>query len=412
MNQKPNSRNVYLIVIVAALGYFVDLYDLILFNVIKKASLNELGFVGEAYAQKEIFLFNMQMIGMLLGGILWGVLGDKKGRISVLFGSIIMYSVANILNGFVGLAGDYAIDAYAVLRFLAGVGLAGELGAGITLVAETMSKENRGWGTMIIVTFGALGAVLAARIGDSFHWTTSYFVGGGMGICLLLLRFGTFESAMFTQMHDSAVKKGNLKMLFLNPELRNLYFRCILIGLPIWFVIGVLINLTGRFVPIIGVSGELTTGQALMYAYIGLSVGDLLSGILSQVFKSRKKIVIAYLFLSIALVAYFLFMRNVSASFYLTVCFLLGVATGYWAIFVTIASEQFGTNLRATVTTTVPNFVRGAVVPITLCFKYISDAQTPIIGAAIVGVICIGLAFYATINIKETFGKDLNCIES
>lgn len=400
-----NDKKVIPLIIVAALGYFVDIYDLIVFNVVKNESLMALGFSGEALKNNEIYLFNVQMTGMLLGGILWGILGDKKGRVSVLFGSIFLYSIANIANAFVT-----TIDQYAFWRLIAGLGLAGELGAGITLVSESMHKEKRGYGTMIIVTFGALGAVVASIIGQSFGWQTTYIVGGCMGLALLLLRAGAFESGMYEQAkQNTQVKKGNLLTLLANKQNLAKYLACIVIGLPIWFVIGVLINLSNRFAITHGIT--LDVADSVMYAYLGLSFGDLLSGLFSQWLRSRKKVVMGYLVLCLGLILVYLLNTQVSIAYYKWMCFLLGAATGYWALFVTIASEQFGTNIRSTVTNTVPNFVRGAVVPITLSFKSLLPMVGIVNAALIVGGVCILLAILGTWYVQESFSKDLNYFE-
>lgn len=415
-----------MLVIVASLGYFVDIYDLILFNVVKKESLEALGLGGVDYESNEIFLFNCQMIGMLVGGILWGILGDKRGRLSVLFGSILLYSAANIMNAFVT-----DLDSYAAVRFLAGLGLAGELGAGITLVVETMSKETRGYGTMLIVTFGALGAVFASVVGKEgavfaeytnsilgtgfSGWQMAYIVGGLLGLLLLFLRIGTMESMMYKRVSSGGKSRGNLSILVQNKDTFIRYVSCILIGLPIWFIIGVLIALSVGLTREMGIEG-VVTGTAIMYAYIGLSVGDLLSGLFSQYFKTRKKVILGYLIASIILVGIFLFPPWLSLDWFYLMCFLLGTATGYWALFVTIASEQFGTNIRSTVTNTVPNFVRGSVVLITLLYKsleplFLSTGSPKIYSAAIVGLICFTLAILGLIAVRDTFDKDLNYIE-
>ena len=415
------------LVIVAALGYFVDIYDLVLFNVVKRESLEfirDLHGIDINIKDTGIFLFNCQMAGMLIGGILWGVWGDKKGRISVLFGSIMLYSIANIVNAF-----TFDITSYAIVRVIAGIGLAGELGAGITLVAETMHKEKRGYGTMIIVTFGALGAVLAGLVGTEGHivaefltantgytfqnWQVVYLIGGFLGILLLILRVGAFESGMFKSMQHHQVSKGDFFALFKTAENRSKYLYCILIGLPIWYIIGVLVSLSQDvFGKELGIEG-IVNGKAVMYTYIGLSVGDLISGLLSQLLRSRRKVVFIYLIFSSLLVLYFIFgAHGITASQYYFVCFLLGLASGYWAIFVTIASEQFGTNIRSTVTNTVPNFVRGAVLPITMGFASLSGLTSNLTSALIVGGICIGLAWFATYKVKETFAKDLNYFET
>lgn len=400
-------NKVNLLIIVAALGYFVDIYDLIVFNVVKNESLQALGFTGEALKAKEIYLFNLQMTGMLLGGLLWGIMGDKKGRVSVLFGSIFLYSIANIINAFV-----VNIEQYAIMRFIAGVGLAGELGAGITLVAENMPKEKRGYGTMIIVTFGALGAVVAGLVGKSFGWQSTYLVGGGLGLALLLMRAGAYESGMYQNLvQNNEIKRGNFFSLFKKWSLFLKYLSCILIGLPIWFAIGVLINLSNRFAVAHGLIDKIDVADSVMFAYLGLSAGDLASGLLSQYLRSRKKVVYLYLFFSLVLMVIYLFNTNVSVEYYKYMCFGIGFATGYWALFVTIASEQFGTNIRSTVTNTVPNFVRGAVVPITLSFASLSSSVGVIQAAFWVGLTCLLLAFVATWYIKDSFSKDLNYFE-
>ncbi len=400
-------KRVIVLIVVAALGYFVDIYDLIVFNVVKNESLKHLGFIGNDLKKYEIYLFNLQMTGMLVGGLLWGIMGDKKGRVSVLFGSIFLYSIANIANAFVT-----TIDQYAFVRFIAGIGLAGELGAGITLVAENMPKEKRGFGTMIIVTFGALGAVVASLVGKSFGWQTTYIVGGCLGLGLLLLRAGAYESGMYQNLlQNSHIKRGNFFSLFKKSSLFLKYVSCILIGLPIWYAIGVLVNLSPRFAEANGLVGGVDVADSVMFAYLGLSVGDLLSGLLSQFMRSRKKVVFLYLGLSFLLMLVYLFNKEVSVLYYKWMCFGIGFATGYWALFVTIASEQFGTNIRSTVTNTVPNFVRGAVVPITLSFASLSISVGVIISAFWVGLVCLLLAFVATLYIKDSFSKDLNYFE-
>lgn len=404
-----------IIVIVAALGYFVDIYDLQLFNIISKKSIIGLGITDTAIIEKyDYLLFLWQMTGMLVGGLIWGILGDRRGRKSVLFGSILLYSLANLANAFV-----VNLDQYIVVRFIAGLGLAGELGAAITLVSEIMHKQNRGYGTMLIVTMGAFGAVAAALISNNQFvifglqpWQEAYIIGGVLGLCLLALRVGTFESGMFDSMRKTNVQKGNFLMLFTNWERFRKYMACIMIGLPVWFCIGILIKFSEKFSGLAFVNGgSIKVGFAIMFAYLGLSVGDLISGLLSQFLKSRKKVVMGYLFTTIIISITYLYVKDVSYVFFYFMCFMVGAATGYWALFVTIASEQFGTNIRSTVTTTVPNFVRGAVVPITLGFKSLELSIGATNGAIVIGVICISLAMIATMSIKETFAKDLDYME-
>lgn len=409
-------------VIVAGLGYFVDIYDLQLFNIIGKESIKSAAGLNITDEKTVTLLFDnvlflWQMAGMLVGGILWGILGDKKGRKAILFGSILLYSLANLANAFVT-----TLPAYEAVRFLAGLGLAGELGAAITLVSEVMTKENRGYGTMVIVVLGALGAVVAALISKMKltlfgleTWQTAYVIGGSLGLLLLLLRFGTFESGMFERTQKENIRTGNFFMLFNEKERFLKYLSCILVGLPVWYTIGILIKFSGsKFIPLIGISeGKIEPSYPIMFAYIGLSVGDLLSGLFSQWFKNRKKVVVGFLIANFILACVFVFVRNISANSFYFLCFLLGSATGYWALFVTIASEQFGTNIRATATSTVPNFVRGAVIPITLGFSYLAAQwDSTINGALTVGLICTILALLGIFSLKETFGKDLNYSEA
>lgn len=404
-SQPEHKKNVSAIVIVAALGYFVDIYDLILFSIVRISSLKSLGVSGDALLSDGVMLLNMQMAGMLIGGILWGILGDKRGRISVLFGSIIMYSVANILNGFV-----MDVQQYAVLRVIAGIGLAGELGAGITLVSEVMSKESRGYGTTIVASVGILGAVVAAFVADIFDWRTAYFVGGGLGLLLLFLRIGVYESGMFKNIKKDEIGRGQFQHLFTNWARFKKYVKCILIGAPLWFVVGVLITFSDAFAKALGVEG-IAPAKSVMFTYIGLAFGDLLSGYLSQYFKSRKKIIFAFILSTNILIVIYLFFNSFGSFYFYSICLLLGVSCGYWAVFVTNASEQFGTNLRATVTTTVPNFVRGAVVPLTLLFQYLKGPTGIIYSAAIVAGIALLLAYISASKLEETYGKDLDYIE-
>lgn len=409
MNQ--SSKIFSIPVLVAALGYFVDIYDLQLFNLVSKESLGPSGLnlAPELIEKYDYVLFLWQMAGMLIGGIFFGILGDRLGRKSVLFGSILIYSIANIANGFVS-----NTDQYIIVRIIAGIGLSGELGAAITLVSEILHKETRGWGTMIIVATGAIGAVAANLIARNFSWQISYFVGGGLGLALLALRVGTFESGMFDKMKEEIhVRKGRFFELFRDGRTFLKYLSCILVGLPVWFVIGVLIKFSAKYHSFPGVvDDKVLTGNAIMYSYIGLSVGDLLSGALSQVFKTRRKVVFAYLALTIAVSVVFLYADDISVSFFYTLCVLLGIATGYWALFVTMAAEQFGTNIRATVTTTTPNFVRGAVIPIVLTYKMLQGQYGIEMATMIVGGTCLLLAGAATLYLKETFGKDLNYYET
>ena len=394
-------------VLVSALGYFVDIYDLVLFSIVRISSLTDLGVKGEQLIKTGVFLLNMQMAGMLIGGIIWGIWGDKKGRLSVLFGSIFLYSVANIGNAFVT-----SIDSYAALRLLAGIGLAGELGAAVTLISEILPKELRGYGTAIVATIGVSGAVAAGLVAESFRWQTAYIIGGILGLVLLIMRIRMFESGMYKEIQKSDISRGNFIKLFTSRDRFFKYINCILIGLPIWFVIGVLVTFSPEFARVLKVNGNVSAGKSIMFAYIGLILGDFASGFLSQAIKSRKKIVRIFIFLTSVFIFVYLFSGDSSLTYFYALCIALGFSIGYWAVFVTIASEQFGTNMRSTVTTTVPNFIRGSVVPITLSFELLRSSFGMVYSALIVGIISVTIAFISLYKLEETFGKDLNFIEN
>jgi MFS family permease len=401
-------------VIVGALGYFVDVYDLILFSIVRSASLKDLGFSGDQILERGIHLLNLQMLGMLAGGIIFGILGDRMGRVVLLFSSILLYSIANIANGLV-----HSVEAYAVWRFIAGVGLAGELGGGITLVSEILSKEARGYGTMIVSTVGVFGAVVGGLVAGMVHWRTAYFIGGGLGLVLLILRMSVAESGMFKQLrtNPAQIARGNFLSLFTNWNRFAKYVRCILIGLPLWFVSGILVTFSPEISKALQIQGAIDAAHAVAFYYTGVTFGGFASGFFSQQLRSRKKIIFTFILLTFAAMqAYFHANGQPEATFYFIVL-CLGFGVGYWAVFVAVAAEQFGTNIRATVATTVPNFIRGSVVPITLAFNFLKSYKicgTPIgvvSSAAIVGTICILIALWALRGLDETHGKDLDYIE-
>lgn len=400
------SRGVALAILVAALGYFVDIYDLILFSIVRVESLASIGVPKDEILSRGVLLLNMQMGGMLVGGLIWGVLGDKRGRLSVLFGSIVMYSLANIANGFV-----QTVPQYAALRFIAGIGLAGELGAGITLVSEIMPSHTRGYGTMIVATVGILGAVVASLVGDAFDWRIAYFIGGGMGLALLVLRIGVAESGMFEGIKRTSAARGDFLALIRSPRTRWRYVRVVLVGVPIWYVVGILITFSPEFGRVAGMTTVPAAGRAVMFCYIGLALGDFASGALSQIIRSRNRVVGMFLALTTAFIAIYFTLAHESLTTFYIVCLLLGIGAGYWAVFVTIASEQFGTNIRATATTTAPNFVRGAVVALTLLFDSLRPAMGIRGSAMLVGAIALAIAFVSLWGLEESYGKDLNYLE-
>ncbi len=412
MNQKLTERSSasYLLsapVIVAALGYFVDIYDLLLFGIVRIPSLRSMGLSEEDVSGVGVSILNWQMTGLLLGGMLWGILGDKRGRLSVLFGSIVTYSIANIACGFVQDPGVYK-----VLRFVAGIGLAGELGAGITLVSEILPKELRAIGTSLVAGIGLLGAVVAYFTVELFDWRTAYFIGGGLGLALLLLRIGVFESGIFEGVrHQKDIAKGDFLSFFTNRGRLSRYLKCIGMGVPTWFVIGVLATFSNEFGEALGIGEGIRPGLSIMWCYVGLSVGDLLSGVISHWFASRKKAVFLLMSVTLVFTVVFLFGGIKNATHLYIVEGFLGFGIGYWAMFVTIGAEQFGTNLRATAATTVPNMVRGTVPLMTSMYVFFKGSFNVIEAGALVALVCFAIGFYSVLTIPETHGRDLDFIE-
>jgi MFS family permease len=406
MDQQKTFPILSLPVIVAALGYFVDIYDLLLFSIIRVPSLRELGLSEEAIAKDGLFIINIQMLGLMIGGILWGILGDKKGRLKVLYASIILYSLGNIANGFV-----QSVNQYALIRFISGIGLAGELGAGITLVSELLSKERRGIGTSLVAGIGLTGAVVAFIMKENFHWRSCYFIGGGLGFMLLFLRVGILESGMFQSLENSSVKKGDFFMFFTNWKRFKKYVLAILIGLPTWFVIGILVSFSKEFGEKMGVNSVVDPGKAIMFAYASISLGDIAVGFVSQYFQSRKKALYLFYFITVLGMIWYFNLQGASLSSMYMACALLGFGTGFWAIFVTMAAEQFGTNIRATAATTVPNMVRGSLNLITMLFTSLTVTMGYVKAGWITGIITMCIACLAAFFTEETFNKDLDYIE-
>jgi len=406
-----NKQSIFSVaVIVAALGYFVDIYDLLLFGIIRLPSLRSFGLSEEQVLTDGEMILQWQMWGLLIGGIIAGVIGDRRGRLSVLFGSIILYSLANIANGFVE-----TVDQYKWIRFVAGLGLAGELGAGITLVSELTPKEKRGIATSMVAGIGLTGAVVAFIMKENFHWRTCYFIGGGLGLLLLILRISVFESGMFHEVKKRDVQRGNFFMLFNNANRFKRYICGILIGLPTWFVIGVLVTFSSEFGKWFGIKEAIDPGKAIMFAYAAISIGDIAIGFVSQWMKSRKKALFLFYGITVLfMILFFTIQWNGSASKMYWICAGLGFGTGFWAIFVTMGAEQFGTNLRATAATTIPNMVRGMLAIFVLpLFQWLRGMEGVgyVKGGIYAAVIIMTITVVAAVFTQETFGKDLNYVE-
>jgi MFS transporter, putative metabolite:H+ symporter len=393
-------------VIVAALGFFVDIFDLLLFSVIRIPSLTSLHLSADAVRDKGELIISIQLIGMVIGGVLWGIIGDKFGRLKVLFGSILLYSAANIANGFV-----QDVNMYILIRFIAGIGLAGELGAGITLTSEILPKEKRGLASTIIATFGVLGGITAAIFSKLVtDWRTLYFIGGGMGLLLLALRVSVAESGMFSMLEKTTVQRGNYLQFFATKERFFRYAKGMLIGIPVWFCIGILMSFANEFATRMGVQG-ITPGNAILYQYIGLGFGDVTAGLLSHKLKSRKKAL--YIFYAIFAVFMFLFFtqHNSSAAWFYFICAGLGFGSGISVLYITTSAEQFGTNLRASAATSITNFVRGFTPLLLLIFKSIRDYTGYVNGALMIGITVMIIAIASLYYTKESFGKDLDFLE-
>jgi MFS family permease len=393
-------------VLVAALGYLVDMYDLFLFTIVRVPSLKSLQVSGDKLLSDGVLLLNLQMAGMLIGGLVWGIMGDKKGRLSVLFGCILIYSLANIGNGFVT-----NVTGYAVMRFIAGFGLAGELGVGVTLVVEILPKELRGYGTTIVATMGVFGALLAYLIVHFFFWRVSYFIGGGLGLLLMILRIRVLESTIFLNIKSKKVSRGDILMILKNRSRFLRYINSILIGMPIWFIAGILITFSPEFGEAMKIGVPINAGQAVLFTFGGQVAGNILSGMLSQYLKSRKKAILVFLlFALLSVFFYLLFPFRSPVLFYLT-CAFLGFFGGYWTLFVAVAAELFGANLRATVATTVPNFVRGTVIPVTALFLLLKSRMSIIHSASIIAIGTFGIALFSLFYLEETFSKDMAVVE-
>ena len=403
---KPSANIFTLAVIVSAMGFFVDVYDLLLFAIIRKASLADLGLTPEQILTEGEMLISVQMVGLLLGGILFGIIGDKKGRLSVLFGSILLYSIANILNGMV-----HTIPQYAVLRFIAGVGLAGELGAGLTLVSEQLPKEKRSMAAGFIAGFGVLGAVFAFVLKQYFDWRMCFYIGGGMGLLLLALRVQVFESGLFTASKNAEVEHGNFLMFFTNWDRFVKYIQCVLIGLPVWYIIGVLVTFSDQFGKEMGIEG-VDPAKSIMYLYLAVGLGDFAVGWLSERLKSRKKTFFIFVGITLFFVLLFFMQRGGEASSFYLLCAGMGFGAGFNVVYMTMGVEQFGTNLRASAAISIPNMIRGALPLIILLFKFMRTTFNDYLtGAWVTGAILFAVAIVAAWFMKETHGKDLDFLE-
>lgn len=409
---QPKQYGVFsLPVIVGALGFFVDIYDLLLFNIVRRSSFTDLHVPEAELKTIGENIISWQMLGLTVGGILWGMLGDKKGRKSVLFGSILLYSAATIANGFV-----HTVEQYTWLRFIAALGLAGELGASITLITELLPKEKRGIGSAIIATSGVFGTIAAYFVHYISHenWRLCYFIGGGMGFALLFLRVGVLESGMYGNTKQAHVKMGSFWMMLNSRERFERYMRAILIGLPVWYVIGILISFSDEFAKQFGIAG-FDQPKALMLQYVALLFGDMGAGLFSNYVKSRKKTLYVYYgILTVFFLLFFVLKGGGSAFNMYLLCMGLGFGTGISVLYITMGAEQFGTNLRATAAISIPNLVRGFLPLMLLLFKFLRSKTVLgnyVTGAFVTGIIVILIGLISVVYTQETFGKEMDFVE-
>lgn len=395
------------IVFIGALGYFVDIFDLFLFAIVRMASLHTLQVPAAEQLSKGILLLNSQMAGLVVGGLLWGVVGDKWGRKAVLFSSILTYSVANLLN-----ANVQSIPEYVVLRFFAGLGLAGELGAAITLVSESLSKSQRGMGTTWVATFGLFGGLAAAWIGDRLFWRHAYFLGGVLGLLLLVLRFKIQESSVYQDLSRSSAQRGSLKLLFSSKKRVKQYLSCIFAGCPVYFVSGILISFAPELGLALNLDAPIVTSKAVFYSYLGATAGDLFGGVLSQKLKNRKIVILSCILLNAATILFYLVNPFDSAQIFYLICLTLGATTGYWVVLMTLSAEQFGTNLRSTVVTSIPNFIRGSVLIFSTLFLNLRSYFGLVGGAGVIATGVLLFAIYGWTQLDETYGRDMRFLES
>lgn len=393
-------------VIVAALGFFVDIFDLLLFGVVRKSSFAELGLSPAEVLSKGELTVSIQLTGMVIGGIIWGIIGDKFGRLKILFGSILLYSIANIANGFV-----HDINWYIVIRFIAGLGLAGELGAGITLTAEILPKEKRGLAGTIVAVCGVLGGITAALLSKVISdWRTLYFIGGGIGLVLLALRVSVAESPMFSTLEKTIVQRGNYLQFFTKKERFYRYAKGMLIGMPVWYCIGILIFFADEFARHMGISG-ITPGNAILFQYIGLGLGDVSAGLISQKLKSRKKALYIFYGIFIFFLVLFFTQHNSSPAYFYFICAGLGFGSGISVLYIITSAEQFGTNLRASAATSITNFVRGFAPLLFLIFTPLRNYTGYIQGAWLIGTGVMAISLSALYFTKESFGNNLDFVE-
>jgi len=410
MNQKQYGL-FSLPVIVGSLGFFVDIYDLLLFSIVRKSSFKDLGVAVADMKNIGENIISWQMLGLTIGGIAWGIIGDKKGRKNVLFGSICLYSLATIANGFVT-----NIDQYTFLRFIAGLGLAGELGASITLTSELLPKEKRGIAAAIIATSGVMGTVTAYFVHylSNENWRLCYFIGGAMGIALLFLRVKVLDSKMYDTAKNAQVKMGDFLMILTNRERLLRYLRAITVGLPVWYVIGLLISFSDEFAARFGII-NFDQPKALMLQYVALVFGDMGAGFLSNIIKSRKKtLLIFYTILTFFFVLFFALKGGGTALNMYLICMGLGFGSGISVLYITMSAEQFGTNLRATAAISIPNLVRGFLPIILMLFQFLrgnSMLNNYVTAAWVTGVIVLVIGLISLFFTNETFGKELDFVE-
>lgn len=412
---KHKEQSIALLILVASLGYFVDAYDLIIASVVRSSAIVELGLaqVGTPEHTKYAQLFEyVQSAGILLGGIIFGVYSDKKGRKKALYYSIAIYSIANILNGLLSASVPFVGTVYCILRFICGFALAAELSIGIVMISETMKAKHRGYGTMIVVSFGILGAVLAAVLFEfiGIHWQTLYLIGGIAGVLLLIFRFSVKETNPFLDLENQESERGSWVMIFKNRRLLKILFNAILLGFPIYFFISIPIKFATDYGKELGLTIKGTI--PIIVFYIAMSVSDIIANYLCQLFENRKKVL--YFYLGLCTISVFLlhfYPPTTPEQYFYLFSPLMGFASGYWALLITFTNEQIGTNIRSTYTTAVPNVVRSLFIPIQLLLTVLQPTFGTSTSVFYIGVLAVILALLGLYSLKETWGKNLKFID-
>jgi MFS transporter, putative metabolite:H+ symporter len=380
-------------------GYFIDIFDLVLFSTLRISSFEELKITDPTYW--TVVFFNLQMTGILVGGIFWGKMADIKGRSWSFMGTILVFSIANIINGLTS-----SLTVYGICRFIAGFGLAGEMGSGIALICEKVPDEKRSLYLGFVSSLGCIGAVLSGWLGDIVYWRYLFIGSGFAGILLTLLRKNLLEPDLFRKTATLNIPRGQWKTLFQSPPDLIRFILLIFLGIPMWYIIGILWSFSTEMTSTIGLN-IFTSGQAILWGYVGVWMGDMLMPFVSQFLKSRIfTIQICLIMMLLGVIYLFQFQPHSLLSFQLTHIFL-GFTIGYWAVYATLCGESFGTNIRALTSTSLPSLIRFSSIPMMIIYQYGRDENELNIALGM-GLTVLCISMITTYFIKDTFQKDID----